>query len=396
MNLILDTRRAKKDGTYPLVFRLRYLEKYRDLNTGYSVKEKDFNLKTNSVRNNNVMNEQLEKMRSSYYTKMMLYISENKHNENVDDLKNYLTNKLAVEVNIYDFWKEEIDEMKSVGRLGNANIHQTSLTVISHEVNLNIPFGRFGYKDLLLLENKLQKRGLSINGMSVYLRSFRAICNKAIKLDFASITWYPFKNYTIKKQKTTPRVLSLKEIQDYFALDLSEDHPLYKSWNIGKIIFLLRGINIIDLMLLTPKNIKRDRLIYQRAKTGKMYSIKISQPIQDVLRVFKSNETLIGVLSSEEYLSKIRKLENQGQRKKVLNDHLKKLGKMIDSVEPITTYVFRYTYANIAKQIGYSKDLIAEALGHEYGNSVTGIYLELFDLEKLDDMNDAIAKVVME
>ena len=103
MNLILDTRRAKKDGTYPLVFRLRYLEKYRDLNTGYSVKEKDFNLKTNSVRNNNVMNEQLEKMRSSYYTKMMLYISENKHNENVDDLKNYLTNKLAVEVNIYDF-----------------------------------------------------------------------------------------------------------------------------------------------------------------------------------------------------------------------------------------------------------------------------------------------------
>jgi len=34
--------------------------------------------------------------------------------------------------------------------------------------------------------------------------------------------------------------------------------------------------------------------------------------------------------------------------------------------------MFRYTYANIAKQLGYSKDLIAEALGHEYGNKVTG------------------------
>jgi len=39
------------------------------------------------------------------------------------------------------------------------------------------------------------------------------------------------------------------------------------------------------------------------------------------------------------------------------------------------------------KQLGYSKDLIAEGLGHEYGNSVTGIYLEQFDLYKVDEMN---------
>ena len=148
-------------------------------------------------------------------------------------------------------------------------------------------------------------------------------------------------------------------------------------------------------MLLTPKNIKRDRLIYQRVKTGKMYSIKITHTINEVLKEFKSNETLLSILSSEAYLSDDRKLENQIQRKKVLNAHLKKLGKMIEAEEPITTYVFRYTYANIAKQLGYSKDLIAEALGHEYGNSVTGIYLELFDLEKLDEMNDAIAKAVI-
>ena len=127
-----------------------------------------------------------------------------------------------------------------------------------------------------------------------------------------------------------------------------------------------------------------------------MYSIKITPIIQELLNNFESSDTLLGILSSEAFQNQDRKFENQGQRKKVLNDHLKKLGKMIDSIEPITTYVFRYTYANVAKQIGYSKDLIAEALGHEYGNSVTGIYLELFDLEKLDDMNDAIAKVVIE
>ena len=39
--------------------------------------------------------------------------------------------------------------------------------------------------------------------------------------------------------------------------------------------------------------------------------------------------------------------------------------------------------------------MIAEALGHEYGNSVTGIYLEQFDLYKVDEMNGKILETVI-
>jgi hypothetical protein len=46
--------------------------------------------------------------------------------------------------------------------------------------------------------------------------------------------------------------------------------------------------------------------------------------------------------------------------------------------------------------MGYSKDLIAEALGHEYGNKVTGIYLEQFDQQLLDKMTLAIYERVNE
>jgi integrase len=67
---------------------------------------------------------------------------------------------------------------------------------------------------------------------------------------------------------------------------------------------------------------------------------------------------------------------------------------MIGTQEELSTYVFRYTYANVAKRLGYSKDLIAEALGHEYGNKVTGIYLEQFDQEVIDQMNQRIAQYV--
>tara|TARA_B100000768_G_scaffold181731_1_gene206040 strand:+ start:4573 stop:4698 length:126 start_codon:yes stop_codon:yes gene_type:complete len=32
----------------------------------------------------------------------------------------------------------------------------------------------------------------------------------------------------------------------------------------------------------------------------------------------------------------------------------------------------------------FLQDIIAEALGHEYGNAVTGIYLESFDLDEMN------------
>jgi len=67
----------------------------------------------------------------------------------------------------------------------------------------------------------------------------------------------------------------------------------------------------------------------------------------------------------------------------VFNKHLGLLGKMIGCKEKLTGYCFRYSTANIAKQLGYSEDMISEALGHSMGLRVTGIYLENFDLEEM-------------
>ena len=64
--------------------------------------------------------------------------------------------------------------------------------------------------------------------------------------------------------------------------------------------------------------------------------------------------------------------------------------------EELTTYIFRDSYAILAKQMGYSKDIIAEALGHEYGNAVTGIYLDQFDQEIVDRMNQVLIETLLE
>jgi integrase/recombinase XerD len=395
LKLALDTRRAKKDGTYPLVFKISINRDKVYIPTGISVKENEFNSETNLVFNNTKVNELLMNLDTVYRNRFYQYIINHQGRECIKEAKSFILNKLKEEITMQEFWENIIREMKMSGRYGGVKIYNQSLSTISKEINLSVPFTTLTFKDVLNLESKLYRRGMSVNGASVYLRTFRAVCNKAINQDLVNYEWYPFRKHKMKKEKTIPRVLTMSEIRSYFELNLPTTHVSYISWNIGKLIFMLRGINMRDLMLLNIDNIKNGRLIYRRAKTGKLYSIKLTDEIKTVLDTFIGNETLLGLLKSEQINSEM-KINHFKQKVKSTNKHLKNIGILINTAEPISSYVFRYTYANIAKQLGYSKDLIAEALGHEYGNSITGIYLEQFDNDIVDNMNQEIIKAIKE
>lgn len=393
LQLDLDRRRKKVDNTYPLVFKITCNRKQVMINTGISIKELDFDSENGIIRDSPLLNEELLKLDRTYRNRFMNYVIQNHGNEDLNELKQYILNKAPGEVTIAEFWEKTIQELMSMGRLGGAKIYIQSKSTLEKHTNFNVPFHKFCYRDLLQLEQKLHLSGMSVNGMGVYLRCFRTICNNAIKQDLVSFEWYPFRKYLIKKEKTSPRVISINELRSYFNMDIDPSHPSYSYWNVGKLIFMLRGINITDLLLLDKSNIRNGRIIYKRAKTGKFYSIKLTEDIESVLTLFHPNETLLGLVTKEQIKS-LRRKEHFYQRIKVINKHLHKLGSVLGYDEKLTTYVFRYSYANVAKQLGYSKDLIAEALGHDYGNSITGIYLEQFDLKVIDSMNQALIVAV--
>jgi integrase len=394
LKLALDMRRAKKDGTFPLVFKLYVNKEKTYITTGISVKPTEFHVESNLIIGNPKANEVIMKLDVLYRNRFYQYIINHQGHEQIAEAKAYILNKQPEEFTVAEYWDNLISNMNEAGRDGGVKIYQQSLNTIKQEINLNLPFTALSYKDIMNLETKLYKRGMSVNGASVYLRTFRAVCNKAINQDIVNLEWYPFRKHKMKKQKTVPRVMTMDDIKRYFALNLSPTDCSYKYWNIGKLIFMLRGINMRDLMLLKPDSVKNGRIIYRRAKTGKLYSIQITTEIATALATFKPNETLLGLIPTAQLNSSF-KVNYFKQYLKLTNKHLKKLGVIIAVSEPISTYVFRYTYANVAKQLGYSKDLIAEALGHEYGNSVTGIYLEQFDNDVVDKMNQELINAVL-
>lgn len=394
LTLVLENRRANKEGKFPLLFRISIQKKSTYINTGIHLNTSEFNSKRSVIVSSVSLNARIKQLEAEYHQKLNLILLDHPFITDPVEIKNKLLSKAKDEVTIKEFWEEHIETLYNSGRNGGAKVYKMSLSALSKHVNLTIPFRKFGYRELLQLEDNLFKQGISVNGVGVYFRSLRAIYNKAIHVDIVDTQIYPFRKYKIKTEKTTPRVLTLQEIKSYFQLNLSPEDSNYIYWSIGKLIFMLRGINITDLLQLNNKSLKGERIIYKRSKTGKVYSIALTPEIVEVLRIFKSDYTLLGLVDCNKIRSR-NSTEHLIQKRKVINKHLKQIGAALELKEELTTYVFRYTYANIAKQLGYSKDLIAEALGHEYGNSVTGIYLEQFDQEIIDKMNDSIIKSII-
>lgn len=394
LKLILDQRRKTK--TFPLVFRLYYGNARRDISSGIKLEPWQFDQATEQITYNVILNLQVQTIKLDYLKKINLYVLENMDNANIDDLRFYLNKKQTKEVTIISFWQEQINMLKSVGRTGNANAYKIALSTISKSMDLKKSFAKLTYKDLADLENSLYKRGMTVNGIGVYLRKFKAVFNKAINHDIVSYEHYPFRKFKIKKASTTPRVLTVNELKAYFSLNLDKNSTYYKAWLIGKLIFMMRGINLKDLLLSTNKNVKSGRIIYRRAKTKKLYSISLLPDILDILNEFTPNDvSLLGAFQEKDMKDKVAFVAVMAQKRKVINSHLKKVGKLIGSNEPITTYVFRYSFSNVAKQMGYSKDMISEALGHNYGNSTTSHYLEQFHQEELDELTVAVIKKVL-
>lgn len=237
-------------------------------------------------------------------------------------------------------------------------------------------------------ESFLAKTAPSVNARAIHLRNIRAVFNDAI--DDEITQHYPFRKFKIKREATPKRALSVEELRELFAYPVEEYQRKYLD--VFKLIFLLIGINIIDLCNL--KAIKNGRVEYQRAKTHRLYSIKVEPEALEIINRIKGVDWLISPLDT---------YANHKDYAKKLNDALQSIGeveigkqgrKTIKPLHPqLTTYWARHSWATIAASLDIPKETIAAALGHG-GNTITDIYID-FDQRKVDEANRMVIDWVL-
>lgn len=395
-----DQRRKKKDGTLPIVYRITINGQSRDISSGFSCHSHDWDNKKCAVRERNeglgILSKRVKDMELRLLNKIREYEQEYPAINDVQYVKNYLCNKKDKDYSVKEFWSEEINRLHRANRHSNAIHYETALKRIEKITSLSIQFQAINYPWLSELETRLREKGLNNNSVSVYLRVIRSIYNKAVNLEIADYSHYPFRRYKIKNGPTAPRTLTIDQMKQFFHYTPNSEKMKF-AHDIGKLIFMMNGVNFYDLALLTNDNVKNGRMVYQRSKTHKMYSIKMLPEVKNILESYRSNvqNLLLNILTEKEYSNKSRLPKCINQKRKNLNKWLRKVGVALKIKEPLTTYVFRYSFANICRELGYSKDLISQSLGHSYGLRVTDAYLNDYDLRVIDEMNKHVVEEVM-
>ena len=164
------------------------------------------------------------------------------------------------------------------------------------------------------------------------------------------------------------------------------------------LMFYFIGINAADLFLARKKDVVNGRLEYKRAKTGKLYSILIQPEAQAIInRYAGTGEYLLNVMDEYKNYKDFLHRMNIGLQQIGAMERVGRGGKKIrEPLFPdISSYWSRHTWATVAAQLDTPKDIISEALGHEYGSSTTSIYIN-FNRTKVDEANRKVIDLLNE
>lgn len=399
IKIVLDTKRPNQNQEYKIIFRVIHQRKSYYISTGLSIHPNDWNEALScclaSAKNSTIINNTLSIKRY----KLQEVIAEQEANNEflIDLIRQSLVegNKDNVRKNntVYfnEFSKSLITSLIEINKVGNAQVYSVATNRLMAYANKeNLSFKEIDYTFLEGFKALLISDEVKINTISNYLRTIRAIFNKAIKSKLIDRALYPFEDIQIKSERTPKRALSKEDILKLYNADLPLNSKEWHAKNYFFLSFALIGASFTDIAYLTTKNIYKGRLSYRRRKTKKFYDIKLTLMAKKILSLYKCNKYLLPVFPLNIKEDSIEAKYISRQIIKDVNGSLKRIAKKEGVDFNLTTYVARHSWATTAKRLGYSNELIAEALGHEYGNKTTNIYLESFDKQIIDDMNQRI------
>jgi site-specific recombinase XerD len=389
----LDKRRQKKDGTYPIKLNV-FHNKQIMIATQLSASEKEWNGNEYSVRAQNykprnivargIINkaetviftlEQQEKLKSTT-DKALKKLIEDAISSKVENQKTFL------------YYLDEFVSKKT--NQGTKSIYTTTRNKIE-EYDSHCTFESMDKSWLENFEAWMAKT-MKVNAYAIHLRNIRSVFNYAIDEEYTTL--YPFRRFSIKKEETRKRSLTAEQLRLLRDYPCEEYQIRYRD--MFMLMFYLIGVNAADLFNAKHSALVNGRFEYKRAKTGKLYSIKVEPEAQAIIEKYKGKDYLLNIM--DEYVNYKDFLHRMGIGLKQIGETERKgLGgkKSRNPLFPdLSSYWARHTWATVAAELDVPKEVIAHALGHSWANSTTtDIYIR-FDMKKVDEANRKVIDFV--
>ena len=398
--LTLDTRRSKQDGSFPIIMRMRQGKNTTSIPLKVFLKIKDWDDKKRIIKSSyrgtesvTRLNNYLQKKKSEFTDFLTKLDEQGKLNSlSLTEIKELYERKNA-SYSFFSYSEKLIEDLILSKRIGTARSYKFVAQILKNYCKgKELRFEQINFNFLNKFSLQHFEKGNSHNGLAVYMRTIRAIYNKAIKDGLVDASLYPFKDYKITTKKTAKRAINPLSIQAIIKLKLKKNDPLFHSRNYFLGSYFMRGIPFVDLALLKVENTINGRIHFSRQKTDKPYDILITDELATIINFYikgkSKNDYIFPIIKYDEPEQQYRGIENERKR---YNKKLKKIAELCNIDENLTSYVSRHSFATHAKNLGIPITAISEMLGHE-SIKTTQIYLDSLQSDILDNYHKNILK----
>ncbi len=400
VKVVLFKSKTLSNGEHPIMLRI-----IKDRKTKY------INLKHSCLPDLWDDEENLPKKKHPNYTELIVLIDQKKLEANklilnleiqdkdfsADHIRKRLKGTSEYK-SIFKYFDNVIAKLESSNRIGYANIFKSTRNSIKKfSGNKDLGFTEINAGFINNYEVDCLSRGVTMNAIFVYLRTFKTLLNYAKNDELVREDYNPFKDISFTKYrriKTIKRAISKESVKVIAELKFAENTSIFHSRNYFLFSFYNRGMNFVDMAYLKWGAINNGKLFYTRRKTKENFSIGMLPPAIEILNFYQSSYPN----SPDDYVFPILYRSHISAKSidyridkvlKIVNKDLKKMGELAGIKEKLTTYVARHSYATVMKQSGIPTNIISESMGHD-SEKTTQIYLESFGSQVLDEANKAI------
>ncbi len=399
--MLLYTSKTLKNGEHPIMLRIIKDRKPKYIAVGFSCTLDFWDIEKNLPKKKHPLYRQICVLISDKVLeaqKLSLDLDNNKRNLSAHEIRGKLKKQVIINPLVMDYFDTFVNRLVKAGQIKNAEVYKDTKRNLSHFIGAKkIHFSDIDVQFVNSFEEFLNSNGKGGNTIYIYLRTLRALINKAIKEEVCSEKYYPFKKYSLSKYsniKTKKRAIDKEDIERIKNLKLSKHKHLVDAKNIFLFSFYCRGMNFIDIALLKWKDFKGERLNYRRMKTRDLFSIEILEPVKKILKYYRpityiNKESYVFPVLNEGHITPQGIHNRRVKMLRKINSDLKEIAELAEIKTELTTYVARHSYATVLKKSGIPISIIKEAMGHD-SEKTTQIYLESFGNSILDEASKSI------
>lgn len=391
LSVVLETRRKKANGKFPVKIRFNFLAQAYYVSTGVEVFEANFMLgkivgMPKATMLNNIITQKLD------YTQSVL-----------DDLqiRGLLKTKFKTGTEIKQFIESGTDGYDELDHDARMKLHFKTYTenfqkkysskksADQYKFVLNKIEAFCGTEFLFIpdltvawlkdFDTYCQNTGMSVNGRGNYLRAIRTIFNDAIDRELIGYDKYPFRRFKIKKTDTKHRNMALSDIQYLMWYDCSKAPHLARYRDVFMLSFFLCGMNIKDLLFLKHTDVRNGYLSIMREKTNVPILLKIEPEAMEIINRYRGVKYLLNFMDTY----------------KNFDDFRRKINLNIKLILPyVTVYWARHSWATVASELDIPDATIDIAMGHKV-QGMAGIYINR-NLKKVSEANRKVIDYINE